>query len=79
MSEDNRIEEYQSARYACEMAQNFLKQHDFKKLIADINTADAIGPMVDPTLWMQKGQAMLEDKEVFAAAQKFLSTWEKRR
>jgi hypothetical protein len=78
VAEDNdAIEEYRHARITCELARNFLKQHDFKKLLNAISLADSVGAMLDPTLWRDKHEAMLEDKAVFEAAQKFLDVWEK--
>jgi hypothetical protein len=71
------LEEYRSARITCELARNFLKQYDFKKLLDAISRADAVGAMLDPTLYRDKHQAMLEDRAVFEAAQRFLKVWEK--
>lgn len=80
MSEDNDlIENYQTARLACEMAKDVLAQYDFRKLLDDIAKADSIGAMVDPTLYRSKRQAMQEDREVFEAALRFIRTWEKKR
>lgn len=71
------VEIYKSARMACELARTLLEQHDFSKLVAAIDRADAIGPLVHPTLWRDKNKAMLEDREVFAAALRFLGPWKK--
>ncbi|MBZ0118670.1 MAG: hypothetical protein K8H88_16835 [Sandaracinaceae bacterium] len=71
------VELYKSARMACELAKTLLEQHDFSKLIAAIDRADAIGAIVDPTLWMKKHGPMLEDREVFLAALRFLGPWKR--
>lgn len=71
------VEFYKSARMACEIAKSLLEQHDFSTLIAAIDRADSIGPVLDPTLWREKHRAMLEDREVFAAALRFLGPWKK--
>jgi len=72
-----KIEEYRDARRTCELAKEMLKQHDLEQILKDINRADAVGMFTDPTLWREKHKAMDEDKEVFAAALKFIRTWEK--
>ncbi len=35
--------------------------------IAAIDTADAVGPIFDPTAWGAKGAAMREDREILVA------------
>lgn len=62
---------------ACELARNFLTQHNFKKLLDAISVADSLGAMLDPTLYRDKHAAMLEDRVVFEAAQRFLQAWDK--
>lgn len=69
---------YISARMACEVARNLLTGHDFEELLRDIGDADALGPMIDPTLYRDKSRAMAEDAEVFRAALRFLDTWKVR-
>lgn len=46
---------------------------DVPKLIQNINTAETIGPMIDPTLYRQNQKAMKEDKEMLKA---LLPAWE---
>lgn len=75
---DPKVKAYRDARMACEIAKNLLEHHDFAALIDAIGTADAIGPILDPTLWMKKHEAMDEDRKVFGAAQRFVATWQKR-
>jgi hypothetical protein len=61
-------EEYQNAIIAVSMCASILVQYDLPQLLADIATADTIGPLFDPTLWMKKNGAMYEDKELLEAA-----------
>ena len=68
-------ESYITARMACEVARKLLEGHNFDELLADIDRADALGPLLDPTLYREKHRAMEEDAEVFRAALRFLSTW----
>lgn len=65
---DPRIEEYQLAVRSCALMAGLLLMHDLPGLIKAIESADAIGPLIDPTLWRAKGSAMLEDKELLEAA-----------
>jgi hypothetical protein len=69
------IETYQQARIACELARNLLSSHDFQELLRAIERAESVGPIVDPTLYRAKAAAINEDRDVFAAALKFLRTW----
>lgn len=62
------IETYRAAVTACVMAGQLLAMHDLPKLIRDIDRADAVGPLLNPTLWIQKNQAMKQDRAVLAAA-----------
>lgn len=62
------IEEYRSAVQACVMAARMLSMHDIPGMLTAIERAHALGPVVDPTLWKQKCQAMEEDKEMLEAA-----------
>lgn len=71
-------ESYIAARMACEVARNLLRGHDFAALLAAISKADALGPMLDPTLYRDKHVAMAEDEKVFRAAVAFLAAWKKR-
>lgn len=79
MTDNDLIEEYRAARVACELAKDLLKQHDLQKLLDAISVADSVGAMMDPTLYRKKVGAMLEDREVFMAATKFIKTWEQSR
>lgn len=68
-------EEYISARLACEMVKDLLKQHNFSELLSAIDRADTLGPMLDPTLWRDKRQVMMEDRKVFEVAKRFVEAW----
>lgn len=74
-----KIKEYRAARLACELAKKLIEQHDVMQILKDIDRADTVAWFTDPTLWRDKKQAMDEDREVFAAALKFIRTWEKKR
>ncbi len=50
---------------------------DFDKLLADIERADALGPIVDPTTWRDNHKAMDVDKRALGAAAKFIGTMKK--
>ncbi len=62
------IEEYRAAVQACVMAAQILSMHDIPGMLNAIERAHALGPVVDPTLWKQKCQAMEEDREMLEAA-----------
>ena len=62
------VEEYRAAIGAAVIAANMLAQWDIPQLLADIERADAFGPLLDPTLWSKKHKAMDEDREALRAA-----------
>lgn len=64
------VEEYQSAVVAAKFCANLLAGHDINKLLDAIERADAVGPVLDPTLYRDKQKAMHEDKELLQAALK---------
>lgn len=41
---------------------------DLPELIADIDRAEAVGPVLHPTLYRDRAKAMAEDREIFQAA-----------
>jgi len=61
-------EEYQAAVHAAALAAQLLAEHPLPKLLDSIGTADAVGPMFNPTLWLEKRDAMLQDKRLLEAA-----------
>jgi hypothetical protein len=62
------IERYRSAVQACFMVGTILAQHDLPALLGEIASAEALGPILDPTLWIQKHKAMEQDRKLIAAA-----------
>jgi len=60
--------DYQAAVLSVVMAARMLLQHDLDAVLAAIDRAGAIGPLLDPTLYREKGQAMQEDRELLMAA-----------
>lgn len=68
-TEEQKIEEYRAAMAAVVLAAYMLSSHDIPALVRAIEHTDTMGPMLDPTLWMKKGKAMREDREMLMAAQ----------
>lgn len=66
MSESS--EEYQAAVHAAALAVRLLAMHDIPKLLGAIERADATGPFFNPSLWMSKREAMMQDRELLRAA-----------
>jgi hypothetical protein len=62
------VETYQSAVQACAIAATLLRQHDIPELLRAIEHADAFGPLLDPTLWRDKHEAMNRDRKLLEAA-----------
>lgn len=67
------VEEYQDNLKTCGLAAMFLERVNVPDMLARIEKADAIGGMIDPTLYRDKRKAMMEDKELLEAA---LPLWE---
>jgi hypothetical protein len=61
-------ERYQAALKACAEACRIVSQHDIRGLIEAIDHAHAVGPIVDPTLYRDKAEAMEQDRELLQAA-----------
>jgi NADH pyrophosphatase NudC (nudix superfamily) len=61
---------YQNFLRTCAMCAQLLatQEQDIPDLLRSIDRADAIAPLMDPTLWMKKRDAMLMDKELLEAA-----------
>jgi hypothetical protein len=66
-SKQEKIEEYQAAVQTVALCARMIGEHDLPELLAAIEHADAIGPILDPTLWRDRHGAMHEDKEVLEA------------
>lgn len=60
--------EYQAAVGSCALVGSMLTQYDLPEFIRAIEHAEAIGPMIDPTLYREKNEAMMQDKELLEAA-----------
>lgn len=60
--------EYQHAVTACYVAASMLMQFDLDAVLEQISEAEAVGPLIDPTLYREKGGAMQEDKQIVEAA-----------
>lgn len=48
-------------------------------MLTKIAAADTIGPMLDPTLWIQKQEQMQQDKEIIEAVNHLRSVFQKMR
>lgn len=59
---------YRSVVVTASFAAKMLEHLDFDAVIAAIDRAEAVGPIVDPTLYREKSQAMREDRELLVAA-----------
>ena len=62
------VETYRAAVIAAKLAAELLAQHPIAELLRAIDRADAIGPILDPTLYRGKQVAMHEDKCILEAA-----------
>ena len=67
------VAEYRESVQRAAFAASMLIAIDFDKLIRDIDHADAVGPIVDPTLYRDKSKAMQEDRALLVAAKNFLT------
>lgn len=65
---DARGLEYQAAVGSCALVGAMLTQYDLPAMLNAIERAEAIGPMIDPTLYREKHEAMGQDKDLLEAA-----------
>ena len=65
---DAQVVEYQSTLKLCAIAGASLLQFDIPKMLENIDRANSVGPILNPTLWMQKHEAMEQDAELLRAA-----------
>ena len=61
-------ETYQTAVRTVALAAKMISQFDLPQLLEDIARADIVGPIVDPTMWIQNGEAMRQDAAMLKAA-----------
>ena len=61
-------EQYQSGLQAAAVAAVMLAETDIPEILRMIEHADSFGAVLDPTLYREKHQAMMEDKELIEAA-----------
>lgn len=58
---------------------NVIKKIPVKEMLNAINRTQTIGPFVDPTLYLNKQNALQEDKEMIAAFWEFQkAVWERK-
>jgi len=60
--------EYMTTLSSVSVAMGLLADTDIPAVLQAIANADAIGPIFNPTLWMEKHRAMDENKELLEAA-----------
>lgn len=68
MADQTKIAEYQEAVKACALARALLQVHDIPGMLRAIDHADAVGPILDPTLYRERAGAMAEDRQLLKAA-----------
>ncbi len=61
-------EQYQEAVQMCALAGGALTAHDLPGLLEAIDHAEVAGPLLDPTLYREKGAEMNHDKKLLEAA-----------
>lgn len=66
--------EYKGGLHGVGMAMLILSQHDLPAMLEAARRSDAIGCFVDPTLYMEKAEALRIDIETLEAA---LPLWER--
>ncbi len=66
--DDEETDRYRVAIKSCINAGFILTEHNLPKVLATVNQAEAIGPILNPTLFREKAQALREDKELLEAA-----------
>lgn len=72
-TDEQKFLEYRRALQSVWLAVAILRKTDFELLIAAIDKADTLGPLIDPTLYCEKHRLMAEDRELFVAAQNFVA------
>ena len=60
--------EYQVALSAIFQAARLMAGFDLPSIVEQIGRCEAIGPIMAPSLWIQNGGKMAEDKEMIEAA-----------
>ncbi len=62
------VEAYRQAVMMAIAAARVLATYDLPELLRAIGHADSIGPLLNPTLWIEKNKAMAENAELLRAA-----------
>ncbi len=60
--------DHQTAVMSVISAMRILRMVDLPKVLDNIERASAIGPLIDPTLYLRNGDKMHEDKDLLKAA-----------
>lgn len=72
------IDDYRNAVRTAALAATMLQHIDFTMLIRAIDDAHAVGPILEPTLYREKCQAMGEDRALLVAAQSLAGALKRR-
>ncbi len=67
-SNDEKVAEYRHAIIILTAGARVIAGIDVPTLLQAIEYADGLGPLLDPTLWRDKHQAMEEDRQLLRAA-----------
>ena len=63
--------EYLHVLHYSMMISSLIEGLDLEAAVIAANRADALGPIVDPTLYREKGKALAEDLQMLEAARSF--------
>jgi hypothetical protein len=67
------VREWRHAVFMCTIAARALAPLELGKLIEKGTRAETVGPLLDPTLYQEKGRRLREDIQLFAGALSFVS------
>lgn len=65
---DLAVVEYQDQLKRLALVAQLIRDIPVAKLLADVDRANSIGPILHPTLWREKANAMALDKKLLEAA-----------
>ncbi len=63
-----RVTEHRATVHACLTAARLISAYDLRGALDAIARADTVGPILDPTLYKAKAEAMHQDAEILRAA-----------
>jgi hypothetical protein len=77
LTKENYIEQHTLAVRNAALIYQIIKDQPFAELLEKIGAAEAVGPILDPTLYRDKSKALGEDKKMIEALYSFQMTLEK--